>query len=101
MELEVLHIEDCPNWQEAGARASHALSALGRSDIPVVYRLLTTTDEAASTAFAGSPTLALNGADIFPSEGTADLACRVYPTPNGLAGLPTEPQIVDALEAVL
>ena len=98
MELEVLHLEDCPNWQEAGVRASHALSGAGRPDIRVTYRLLRTPEEAATTAFAGSPTLALDGVDLFPSDGgTADLACRVYVTPHGLAGLPTEGQIVDAL----
>jgi len=98
MELEVLHIEDCPNWHEAGVRASHALSGVGRPDVRVTYRLLRTPDEAATTAFAGSPTLALDGVDLFPSDGrTADLACRVYVTPQGLAGLPTEDQIIDAL----
>jgi hypothetical protein len=98
MELEVLHIEDCPNWQEAGARAARALAKRGHSDIPVTYRLLRTPDDAALTAFAGSPTLVLDGADLFPSDDrTADLACRVYVTPQGLAGLPTEDQIVDAI----
>jgi hypothetical protein len=98
MKLEVLHIEDCPNWREAGARAARALANAGRPDVRVTYRLLRTPDEAATTAFAGSPTLVLNGVDLFPSDGrTADLACRVYVTPHGLAGLPTEDQIVDAL----
>ncbi len=94
----MLHIEDCPNWQEAGDRAARALVKIGRPDVPVVYRLLRTPDDAALTAFAGSPTLALDGSDLFPSDGgTADLACRVYITPQGLAGLPTEDQIADAL----
>jgi hypothetical protein len=100
MKLEVLHIEDCPNWREAGARAARALARTGRPDVPVTYRLLRTPDEAAHTAFAGSPTLTLDGADLFPSDGrTPDLACRVYVTPQGLRGLPTEHQIIDALAA--
>lgn len=100
MELEVLHIEDCPNWREAGARAGRAVAQVGRPDIHVTYRLLRTPDEAGRTAFAGSPTLTLDGTDLFPSDGgTADLACRLYLTPQGLAGLPTEDQIVGALEA--
>ena len=102
MTLEVLHIEDCPNWQEAGARASRALISLGRSDVPVTYRLVQTPDDANLSAFAGSPTLAFDGEDIFPSDGrTADLACRIYFTPQGLAGLPTEEQITQALAAAL
>ncbi len=94
----MLHIADCPNWQEAGARAARALARTGHADVPVTYRLLCTSDDAALTPFAGSPTLVLAGSDLFPSDGgTADLACRVYVTPQGLAGLPTEDQIVDAL----
>jgi hypothetical protein len=100
MELEVLHIADCPNWREAGDRATRALTKCGRSDVQVTYRLLRTQGDAVDSAFAGSPTLVLDGADLFPSDGrTADLACRVYITPQGLTGLPTEDQIVDALEA--
>lgn len=102
MELEVLHIADCPNWREAGDRATRALTKCDLSDVHVTYRLLRTQDDATDTAFAGSPTLVLDGVDLFPSDGrTTDLACRVYVTPRGLAGLPTEDQIVDALEAAL
>lgn len=102
MELEVLHIEDCPNWREAGARAARALARAGRTDTPVTFRLLRSPDDAARTVFAGSPTLALDGVDLFPSDGrTADLACRVYITAQGLSGLPTEDQIVDALKRAL
>lgn len=109
MTLEVLHIEDCPNWQEAGGRrqeagvrASNALLALGRPDVGVKYRLVSTPDDAELTGFAGSPTLTLAGKDIFPSDGrTADLACRIYFTSHGLVGLPTEEQIAEALRARL
>lgn len=102
MTLEVLHIDDCPNWQEAGARASDALAALGRPDVVVEYRLVRTPADAALVGFAGSPTLTLDGEDIFPSDGrTADLACRIYLTPRGFAGLPTQDQIIEALAAKL
>ncbi len=102
MTLEVLHIEDCPNWQEAGVRASNALLALGRPEVGVEYRLVSTPDDAELTGFAGSPTLTLDGKDIFPSDGrTADLACRIYFNSHGLAGLPTEEQIAEALRTVL
>ena len=98
MELEVLHIADCPNWREVGERAALALAALNRSDVTVTYRVVQNPEEAARAAFAGSPTLTLNGSDLFPSDGsTADLACRIYVTPHGLAGLPTTQQIADAL----
>lgn len=98
MDVEVLHIEDCPNWQEAGRRTEEALAATGHAGQPVRYRLLSTSNDAIETAFAGSPTITLDGTDLFPSDGrTNDLACRVYPTPTGLAGLPTVEQIIAAL----
>ena len=32
MRIEILHIEDCQNWQEAGRRAIVALDATGQHD---------------------------------------------------------------------
>lgn len=54
--------------------------------------------DAVGTAFAGSPTITFNGTDIFPDGSPAqDLACRLYRTPRGLAGVPTIDQIKEAL----
>jgi len=100
MQIEIMHIDDCPNWQEAGARASRVLTSLGLPD-KVTYRLIRSPEDAVDSAFGGSPTLTVNGADLFPGDHTPDLACRIYRTPAGLAGLPTEQQIADALEPVL
>ena len=102
MDIQVLHIDDCPNWREAGTRLAAALKALGRYDVEVSYQLIEDTDTASRTGFAGSPTIVVNGADLFPSDGrTSDLACRVYVTPQGLAGLPTQAQVLDSLVAAL
>ena len=98
MIVEILHIDECPSWESAEARTREALKALGRTDVLVATRLLRTPEEAAETPFAGSPTITINGVDIFPSDGrTSDLACRVYATPHGLKGTPTTEQITDAL----
>lgn len=98
MTIEILHIAECPSWESAEARTREALEALGRTDVLVTTRLLRTPEEAAETPFAGSPTIVINGNDIFPSEGrTSDLACRVYATPHGLKGSPTAEQVADAL----
>ena len=100
MNVEVLHIEDCPNWVEAGSRLREALNATGLAETTITYRLLSTPQEAAQVPFAGSPTITIDGEDLFPTGGlTTDLACRVYPTPTGLAGLPTTDQILDAIAA--
>jgi hypothetical protein len=98
MEIEILHIDDCPNWQEAGARVRQALQELGAPEVPVTFTLLSTVEEAAARPFAGSPTVLIDGVDAFPSDGaTADLACRVYRVDGRFAGAPS----VAALRAVL
>ncbi|MGC5171256.1 thioredoxin family protein [Microbacterium sp. DT81.1] len=100
MNIEVLHIEDCPSWIEAGSRLSEALDATGFGETTIMYRLLGTSADAAHVPFAGSPTITVDGQDLFPSGGrTVDLACRVYLTPTGLAGLPTTEQLIAAIDA--
>lgn len=98
--IEVLHIDDCPSWVEAGNRLREALDATGFGDTEISYRVLTNADEAGRVSFAGSPTILLDGKDLFPGgTRTLDLACRVYPTPIGLAGMPSTAQLIDALSS--
>jgi hypothetical protein len=96
--VQVLHIDECPHWHEAAARVGAALAELGTPDIPVVTVLVDTPESATSSKFAGSPTILVDGIDLFPSAGaTSALACRIYSTGPGLAGSPTIEQIVQAL----
>ncbi|MDL9981517.1 hypothetical protein [Microbacterium candidum] len=100
MKVEILHIDECPSWVEAGARTRRALDALGLEGIEVEYALIRTEEDAAALPFAGSPTIVVDGEDLFPSDGrTTDLACRVYVTETGLAGLPSQTQLDAALAA--
>ena len=99
VELEVLHIDDCPNWEEAGVRLRDALDSSGHTGARITYRLIRSAADVEGTAFAGSPTITLDGVDLFPSaRATSDLACRIYLTPTGLAGLPTTDQIIERIE---
>jgi hypothetical protein len=101
MEVEILHIAECPNWRDAGVRMRAALVEAGHADVPVRYRLIEGPGNSGGTPFAGSPTITVNGVDLFPSKGrTSDLACRIYFTPFGLAGLPTTEQLIDGIRAV-
>lgn len=98
MRIEILHIDECPNWLEAGRRLEDALVATGHPDVSVNFRLLRSSQEAEAVHFAGSPTITLDGDDLFSSAARiSDLACRVYVTPTGLAGLPTTEQLVEAI----
>lgn len=98
MKVEILHIAECPNWQEAGTRARAALDALGKQNVSIDYLLVNTSEEAVLVPFAGSPTILIDGDDPFPSGGRiTELACRIYRTDTGLAGLPTTEQLAAAL----
>lgn len=98
MRLELLHIDECPNSVEAYERLQKALTGLGRADVEVHMRLLESASDTKGTGFAGSPTITLDGTDIFPDgASSSDLACRIYKTPNGYAGLPTIDQLTEAL----
>lgn len=98
MEVTVLHIDDCPNWAEAGSRLRTALTAVGASDTGVSFMTLHTPEDASRVPFAGSPTILVDGEDLFPSSGrTTDLACRIYRTEGLFAGIPSQADIEAAL----
>jgi hypothetical protein len=100
MKAELLHIEECPSWEEAGRSLRAALDSTGHRDVPITFTLVASATEAARVPFAGSPTILIDGQDLFPSDGrTSDLACRVYLTPKGLAGRPTQEQLETELTA--
>jgi len=96
----VLHIEDCRSWIETGERLRRTLDGLGLSHVPVEVTLIATEQDAATRPYAGSPTILVDGEDLFPSAGrTRDLVCRIYVTPDGLRALPTSGQLRSALAA--
>lgn len=90
MKIEILHIEECPNWRDAGERVARVLEELDATHVPITFTLISTPEEAAAVPFAGSPTIVIDGVDAFPSKGaTAELACRVYQADGRLAGTPS------------
>ena len=100
MDIGLLHIDECPGWEPALMRLREALQSIGRDDVTVAERALHTEAEAGATVFAGSPTIVVDGTDLFPSDGrTASLACRVYRSERGFAPSPTTEQIAEALRA--
>ncbi|WP_116244608.1 DsbA family protein [Nocardiopsis sp. FIRDI 009] len=97
MNVALLYFDGCPNWRLAQARLRQALTLVGRLDDAVDLVAVRTEEEARERGFPGSPTIRVNGRDPFPHGGTHGLACRVYPTSEGLAGAPTVDQLVRAL----
>ncbi|MCK4897183.1 MAG: hypothetical protein KAS38_00290 [Anaerolineales bacterium] len=97
MKIELLYFDDCPSWQTALEILYVSLNQLGISQevslIPVE-----TQGEAEENKFTGSPMIRVNGADLFPTGQTNyALGCRVYQTPDGFKGWPTEEMILHKL----
>ena len=87
MEIELLYFEDCPNWEVTAAH----LDTLSR-------HLVDTEEEAQRVQFRGSPSIIVDGVDVFaPDDAPVGLSCRMYQTPNGPAGSPTLEQLRDVI----
>ena len=96
MEITLQYFDGCPNWEVLDRRIAEILDR--QSGVHVVHERIQTDEEAARVDFRGSPTILVDGVDPFADEhAPVGLACRVYPTPDGLAGSPT----VEQLRAVL
>lgn len=98
MRAEILYIEKCPSWHVAHHRLRAALDSVGRTDVPIALTLLSSAEQAASMPFAGSPTILIDGEDLFPvDEEVAELACRLYPGLGRATGAPSQAVIREAL----
>ncbi|MBS1905019.1 MAG: hypothetical protein JST33_00295 [Actinobacteria bacterium] len=101
MRIEILTIDGCPNGPAAEREVRRALAELDFRTEPAI-RVIRTPAEAAATAFAGSPTVLVDGVDAVPgSAPIQDLACRVYRTPAGPTGHPTAEMLLPALRTAL
>ena len=89
MKIDLLYFDGCPSWESALENLKAALTADGQE---AEIRLVKVEDdaEAVRLKFLGSPSFRLNGMDLWPEERKRyNLSCRVYPTAQGLRGLPT------------
>jgi hypothetical protein len=96
--VEVLYFDGCPAYVAATRTLREVLSELGvEAEVELVA--VNTNEEAQRLSFPGSPTLRMDGRDLFPvpeRSGWA-LGCRTYATPKCLKGYPTTEMIRDAL----
>ena len=98
MDIELLYFNGCPSWLLTEQRLREAIEEAGLDAVPVRVSV-TTAEEAERLRFRGSPTVLLDGRDPFADESAPfGLACRVFPTPDGLQGAPTVAQLVEALQ---
>ncbi len=77
MNVSLLYFDDCPNWKVADQRL--AAIANERPDVVVTRLRVETLEEAERLGFHGSPSILVEGVDIFakPGDGVG-LSCRLY-----------------------
>jgi hypothetical protein len=98
MRVEVLYFDGCPSYVAATRNVSEVLSELGmEAEVELVG--VNSDEEAERLRFPGSPTIRVDGRDLFPipERDVWALGCRTYATPEGLKGYPTREMIRDAL----
>jgi hypothetical protein len=94
-DVTLLYFEGCPHWQTADERLRALSVELG---FVVRHELVETPEAAEALSFRGSPTILVDGTDPFvQGDEPVGLSCRIYQTPAGPAGSPTD----DQLRAVL
>ena len=102
MRIELLWFDDCPNHQIAEDLLREVLDDLDAE--ATIVRIEVPDEETGNrVCFPGSPTIRVNGKDVEPGwEECEDCTprCRVYPTPEGLRGVPPRAWIEDAVVAV-
>jgi hypothetical protein len=98
MKVEVLYFDGCPTYETATKTLRAVLAEEGvEAELELVA--VNNDEEAQRLRFPGSPTIRVDGRDLFPAGEREDwrLGCRVYATPEGLRGSPT----ADMLRAAL
>jgi len=100
VEITLQHFNDCPNWLTTMERIERVVEAAG-VDAYVRVQLVNTPAAAEAHSFRGSPTILINGTDPFADpDAPVGLSCRVYLTPEGMAGSPTLDQISTAITGI-
>lgn len=96
MDVTLLYFTECPNWKIADERLR--LLAIERPSITVRHQLVETPEHADRVGFFGSPSIQVDGIDIFAAPGSqAALTCRRYPVQDGYEGAPTLEQLRTAI----
>jgi hypothetical protein len=79
VEVELLYWDGCPSHEAALAMLR---SALG-DDVPIAVREVANEKQAIAERFPGSPTIRVDGEDLFPIDDPPGLSCRVYRLADG------------------
>ena len=99
MQVEVLYFDGCPTYGAAEEALREVLAGEG-VEAGVELVPVNTDEEARRLRFPGSPTIRVDGEDLFPVPERAEyaLGCRMYTTSEGLKGAPTAQMLREALK---
>ncbi len=96
MNVTLLYFDDCPNWLVADAHLRELTSEF--PEMVIERRIVDTVEDAESCRFRGSPSIIVDGVDLFAEpDDPVGLSCRMYQTPDGPAGSPTLEQLRSVL----
>ena len=101
MKIELLTFEGCPNAQSA-RRLVERVVAESHVETEIAYVDVPDPEAAGRLRFLGSPTIRVDGRDIEPGADERTeyvLACRIYRTEQGTAGVPDDRWLREALAA--
>jgi len=102
VDVEVRYVQSCPSVTVTRERLALALDAVGHPDADVRLRLVRTAEEAQELGFLGSPTVLVDGTDLFArTDAAVGLSCRLYRDGAAMSGSPNVEQLTDALTARL
>jgi hypothetical protein len=98
MRVELLWWEGCPSYPETLADLERSLAAAGL-DSHVELVEIESDEQARRERFPGSPTIRIEGEDLFPCDGEPfSLCCRVYRLRDGRPSPTPDPD--DLQEAI-
>ena len=96
MDVTLLYFDDCPNWKVTDEHLTRLAPEF--PEVSVTHRLVETPEDAERFGFRGSPSVLVDGKDLFADpHAPVGLTCRLYETPDGPAGSPTFEQLREAL----
>jgi len=98
IKVEILYFDGCTTYLEAEKTLREVLK---EEDVDAEVELVAanTQEDAQELRFPGSPTIRVDGEDLFPVPERAEyaLGCRMYATSEGLRGSPTSTMLSEAL----
>lgn len=101
MKIEILYFDGCPSYLPTREALEAALRETGVA-APIEMVRVASEAEARRLRFPGSPTIRLDGRDLFPEpEGETQYAlrCRVYSEEGRLSGWPSKESLRQAIQA--